>query len=68
MHEVKAFACQVTAGRRAGAVPKATKEPAPWPTREPVPDTPAAAQPEGMFGDGKRAGPAGLGMDGGEQR
>jgi formate dehydrogenase major subunit len=50
MHEAKAFACQVYAGRREGAMPKPTKGPAPWPTREPVPDTPAAAQPEGRFG------------------
>ena len=50
MHEAKAFACQVRAGRREGPVPKPTKAPAPWPTREPVPDTPAAAQPEGRFG------------------
>ena len=51
MHEAKAFACQVYAGRRGGAVPKPTKSPAPWPTRERVPDTPTAAQPEGRFGD-----------------
>jgi formate dehydrogenase major subunit len=50
MHEVKAFACRVRAGRREGPVPRPTKEPALWPTREPVPDTPAAAQPEGRFG------------------
>jgi formate dehydrogenase major subunit len=52
MHEVKAFACQVYAGRREGAVPKPTKDPAPWPTRERTPDTPSAAQPEGRFGRG----------------
>ena len=28
------------------------RRPAPWPTREPVPDTPRAAQPEGRFDDG----------------
>jgi len=50
MHEAKAFACRVRAGRREGPVPKPTKDPAPWPSREPVPDTPAAAQPEGRFG------------------
>ncbi len=49
MHEAKAFACRVRAGRREGPVPKPTKAPAPWPSREPVPDTPAAAQPEGRF-------------------
>mgnify|MGYP001484288491 CR=1 FL=1 len=51
MHESKAFACQVQAGRRTGGIPRATKTPAPWPTRDPVPDTPAAARPEGRFGD-----------------
>jgi formate dehydrogenase major subunit len=52
MHECKAFACQVHAGRLGGRTPSPTKPPAPWPTREPIPDTPAAAQPEGRFGDG----------------
>ena len=52
MHECKAFACQVSAGRLDGAAPKPTKPPAPWPTLDPVPDTPLAAQPEGKFGDG----------------
>jgi formate dehydrogenase major subunit len=51
MHEVKAFVCRVRAGRRDGAPATPTKEPAPWPTTNPVPDTPAAAQPEGQFGD-----------------
>ena len=50
MHEAKAFACRVRAGRREGPVPTPTKAPALWPTREPVPDTPRAAQPEGRFG------------------
>ena len=49
MHEAKAFACQVYPGRRPGTAPKPTKRPAPWPTRDPVPDTPKAAQPEGRF-------------------
>ena len=49
MHEGKAFACQVQAGRRGGPTPRPTKEPAPWPTRERVPDTPDSAQPEGWF-------------------
>src|SRR5947199_420045 len=52
MHECKAFACQVHAGRLGTGEPGPTKRPAPWPTRDPVPDTPAAAQPEGRFGDG----------------
>jgi formate dehydrogenase major subunit len=55
MHEAKAFACQVYAGRSGGPFPKPTKAPALWPTHEPVPDTPAAAQPEGKFHNGKSA-------------
>jgi formate dehydrogenase major subunit len=51
MHEAKAFACRVSAGRGTGPAPRPTKDPAPWPTREPVPDTPSAAQPEGKFDD-----------------
>jgi len=66
MHEVKAFACQVSAGRRAGKVPQPTQEFAPWPARERVPDTPAAAQPEGIFGDGRK--PERPDRDGGEER
>jgi formate dehydrogenase major subunit len=50
MHECKAFACEVSAGRLSGRAPTPTKPCAPWPTREPVPDTPRAAQPEGNFG------------------
>jgi formate dehydrogenase major subunit len=53
MHESKAFACQVQAGRLGDRAPSPTKTPAPWPTRDPVPDTPAAAQPEGRFGHGR---------------
>jgi formate dehydrogenase major subunit len=49
MHECKAFACQVHTGRLGEPVPSATKNPAPWPTCEPVPDTPIAAQPEGRL-------------------
>jgi formate dehydrogenase major subunit len=49
MHEGKAFACQVYAGRRGGPVARATKRPAHWPTRERTPDTPSYAQPEGQF-------------------
>jgi formate dehydrogenase major subunit len=53
MHECKAFACQVGAGRLDGPAPTPTKRPAPRPTNDPVPDTPVAAQPEGQFGDGR---------------
>jgi formate dehydrogenase major subunit len=49
MHEGKAFACRVIAGRHGGPAPQPTKPPAPWPTEEPVPDTPVEAQPEGQF-------------------
>ena len=44
MHESKAFACQVSPGRLDGRAPTPTKPLAPWPTHEPIPDTPAAAQ------------------------
>jgi formate dehydrogenase major subunit len=47
MHEGKAFTCQVFPGRPDEAPLTPTVPPAPWPTREPTPDTPAAAQPEG---------------------
>ncbi len=53
MHESKAFACQVHTGRQAGRPPSPTKPLAAWPTHDPVPDTPTAAQPEGRFGDGR---------------
>ena len=53
MHESKAFACQVRAGRLGDPTPSPTKPPAAWPTRDPVPNTPAAAQPEGRFGNGR---------------
>ncbi len=49
MHEGKVFACQVEAGRSAGSPPQPTKQPLPWPNREPIPETPASAQPEGKF-------------------
>src|SRR5947209_5348307 len=47
MHECKAFACQVRAGRLNGSAPGPTVRSVRWPTHGPVPDTPAAAQPEG---------------------
>jgi formate dehydrogenase major subunit len=53
MHECKAFACQVRAGRPGDPTPRPTKTLAPWPTHEAIPDTPAAAQPEGRFGNGR---------------
>ena len=53
MHESKAFACQVHAGRLEGQAPQPTVPTAPWPTLDPVPDTPASAQPEGRIGHGK---------------
>ncbi len=53
MHESKAFACQVHAGRLDGQAPQPTVPPAPWPTLDPIPDTSAGAQPEGRLGHGK---------------
>lgn len=47
MHEGKAFACEVRAGRVPNAASPPTKKAAPWPTREDSPDTIRAAQPEG---------------------
>jgi formate dehydrogenase major subunit len=51
MHEGKVFACQVEA-KPDGRPLLSTKRPIAWPTREPIPDTPAAAQPEGRFANG----------------
>ena len=53
MHESKAFACQAQAGRLEGHAVHATVPAAPWPTLDPIPDTPASAQPEGRLGHGK---------------
>ena len=53
MHECKAFACQVHAGRLEGQALQPTEPTAHWPTLEPIPDTPASAQPEGRLGHGK---------------
>ncbi|QEH31738.1 Formate dehydrogenase, nitrate-inducible, major subunit precursor [Aquisphaera giovannonii] len=53
MHEAKAFACEVGPGRLPGPRPGPTKRPVAWPTRDPVPDTPTAAQPEGGFAHGR---------------
>jgi formate dehydrogenase major subunit len=52
MHECKAFACQVAAGRDGPRASRPTKPMASWPTEEPVPATPTAAQPEGRFDHG----------------
>jgi formate dehydrogenase major subunit len=53
MHESKAFTCQVEAGRIEGQAPGPTVPTAHWPTLDPIPDTPASAQPEGRIGHGK---------------
>jgi len=47
MHEAKVFVCRVRAGRADKQPTKPTKPIARWASREPVPDTPAGAQPEG---------------------
>jgi len=47
IHEGKAFVCDIRPGRAPGLSGKPTKEAAPWPHREPYPDTPKSAQPEG---------------------
>jgi formate dehydrogenase major subunit len=53
MHECKAFACQVLAGRIHGQPLQPTEPTAPWPTLDPIPGTPSSAQPEGRLGHGK---------------
>ncbi len=53
MHDAKAFACRVFAGRLPGHALQPTVQAPPWPTHEPIPDTPAAAQPEGGLNRGK---------------
>ena len=52
MHEGKVFACEVEAGRLPGSSIEPTVAAVPWPTRAPVPGTPASAQPEGGFAHG----------------
>jgi formate dehydrogenase major subunit len=54
MHEAKAFACQVRSGRLAIVNARGVVPFAPLPTREPVPDTPDSAQPEGRQGEDLR--------------
>jgi formate dehydrogenase major subunit len=53
MHEGKAFAVRVERGPAGGPGFGPTKAAVPWPTREPVPDTPGAAQPEGGYAHGR---------------
>ena len=53
IHEAKAFAVQVEPGRLPGPPIRPTKTPVAWPTRDPIPDTPTAAQPEGGFAHGR---------------
>ena len=47
MHEGKVFVCDVQPGRAAQQPTRPSVPPARWPTREPMPDTPKSAQPEG---------------------
>jgi formate dehydrogenase major subunit len=49
IHEAKAFACNVRAGRLEAAATDAPLSPAPRPTREAAPATAKSAQPEGQF-------------------
>jgi formate dehydrogenase major subunit len=49
MHEAKAFACQLEAGRREAPRTAPTKTPSATFKQGPVPETPPAAQPEGRF-------------------
>jgi formate dehydrogenase major subunit len=47
IQEDKAFGVDITAGRTFASNQTPTQPEARWPTREPVPDTPKSAQPEG---------------------
>ena len=47
MHEAKVFACRVRAGRLPGQPTEPTVSAEQWANRNPVPNTPAGAQPEG---------------------
>ena len=49
MHEGKVFACRVEPGRAYVSNQRPTQPYAPWPTREPSPQTPASAQAEGRM-------------------
>ena len=52
MHEGKSFGCQVEAGRRSGRTLRPTVSFVTRPTIKPIPNTPASAQPEGIFTHG----------------
>ncbi len=52
MHEGKSFGCQVEPGRRNGRTLRPTVSFVTWPDRKPIPNTPASAQPEGIFTHG----------------
>jgi formate dehydrogenase major subunit len=53
MHEGKAFAVRIEKGPAGGPGLMPTKRPVAWPTREPTPGTPPAAQPEGGYAHGR---------------
>jgi formate dehydrogenase major subunit len=48
IHEAKAFTCDVWPGRLENYREERPLAAAPWPTREPTPETPKSAQPEGQ--------------------
>jgi formate dehydrogenase major subunit len=48
IHEAKAFTCNVWPGRLENYRKELPLAAAPWPTREPAPETPKSAQPEGQ--------------------
>jgi formate dehydrogenase major subunit len=48
IQESKAFACNLRAGRLTNIHRDNPLAAEPWPTRDPAPDTPASAQPEGQ--------------------
>jgi formate dehydrogenase major subunit len=52
MHEGKAFAVRIEKGPAAGSGLSPTMLPKAWPTRNPVPQTPPASQPEGGYSHG----------------
>jgi formate dehydrogenase major subunit len=54
MHEAKAFACQVRAGRLHSQNDRAVTPIAPLPSLDPAPDIPESARPEGRQGMDKR--------------